>query len=63
MLLRDGRTIPLQTPSDYPEHTDTAMIRQIKEVQEPFVDATIIAPDEYAGPLMELCAVSQSYGA
>ncbi|MFH1538093.1 MAG: translation elongation factor 4 [bacterium] len=40
--------IEIKNPSDYPEG------RQVKRVEEPFVRATVLAPDTYVGAIMEL---------
>ena len=39
----------IDNPTDFPDVNET------KEIREPFVLATIMAPDEYVGPVMELC--------
>ena len=45
----DGETIDVSNPSEMPEQTTVAKVR------EPFVKATISAPNDYVGPVMELC--------
>ena len=45
----DGETIDVSNPSEMPEQT------LIDKVYEPFVKATISAPNDYVGPIMELC--------
>ena len=45
----DGTMISIDNPSDMPPLTT------IKEIQEPFVIASIMTPQEFVGPLMTLC--------
>jgi GTP-binding protein LepA len=45
----DGETVDVSNPSEMPEQT------QVEKVREPFVKATISAPNDYVGPIMELC--------
>ena len=47
--LVDGQEMTLHNPADYPDEV------QIKSVQEPWIKATIIVPDEYLGPILSLC--------
>src|SRR5690606_23056634 len=49
VVMEDGREITVTNPSEYP--TDG----KIAEVHEPIVDATVLAPSEYIGAIMELC--------
>ncbi len=49
IFLTDGTVINLDNPSDMPE------ITTIKDIQEPFVTASIMTPKEYVGSLMTLC--------
>ncbi len=44
----DGEVIEVKKPSDFPTE------EKIKEIQEPFVNATIITPKEYIGDIMNL---------
>jgi len=46
----DGSTIELHNPADWP---DTA---RIDRVEEPWIKATILAPDEHLGAILSLCA-------
>jgi GTP-binding protein LepA len=48
VTLDDGKKIVVTNPSEYPEG-------KIAEVQEPIVKATILAPSEFIGTIMELC--------
>ena len=47
--LTDGSTIYISNPSDMPDPV------RIKEIEEPYVFATIMTPSGYVGPIMELC--------
>lgn len=47
--LTDGSTIEIDNPSNYPE------IGRIDYVEEPYVKAGIIVPNDYVGTVMELC--------
>jgi GTP-binding protein LepA len=48
VTLEDGKHITVTNPSEFPNG-------KIMEVQEPIVKATILAPSEYIGTIMELC--------
>ncbi len=47
--LTDGTSIDLHNPSDYPDVT------KIKSIDEPWIKANIIVPDEYLGAILQLC--------
>jgi GTP-binding protein LepA len=47
--LRDGTQIDLHNPSDLPD------TMQIEEIEEPWIRATILTPDEYLGGILKLC--------
>ncbi len=47
--LTDGSMVKIDNPSLLPE------ISKIDHLEEPFVKATIMAPTEYVGPVMEIC--------
>ena len=47
--LEDGSELTLTNPGEYPN------AGKIAHVYEPIVDATILAPSEYIGTIMELC--------
>ena len=47
--LTDETTIKLHNPSDFPNVT------RIKEIDEPWIKASIIVPDEYLGEVLQLC--------
>ena len=49
LLLMSGEEMTLHNPADYPDQI------QIKSVQEPWIKATIIVPDEYLGAILSLC--------
>ena len=48
VTLDDGKKLVVTNPSEYPNG-------KIAEVQEPIVKATILAPSEFIGTIMELC--------
>ena len=48
VTLEDGKDLVVTNPSEYPEG-------KIFEVKEPIVKATILAPSEFIGTIMELC--------
>ena len=45
----DGTVLDLHNPADMPEPT------QIKAIEEPWIKATIMVPDEYLGSVLSLC--------
>jgi len=47
--LKNGETIDIENPSDFPEPT------KMEEIYEPIIDATILVPQKYLGNLIELC--------
>jgi GTP-binding protein LepA len=49
MRLRDGREIEIHNPVDMPDPM------KIEEIQEPWIRATILTPDEYLGSVLKLC--------
>lgn len=49
VYLFNGDMMKLDNPSKLPDLT------LIKEIQEPYVTASIMTPKEYVGPIMELC--------
>src|SRR3954466_16210870 len=49
MTLRNGKEIELHNPVDMPDVT------QIAEMREPWIEATIMTPDEYLGAVLKLC--------
>lgn len=49
LYMRDGTEIEMHNPSDMPDPT------QIDRIEEPWIDATILVPDEYLGAVLKLC--------
>jgi len=47
--MTDGKTKELHNPADMPEVT------KIKSIEEPWIEATIMTPDEFLGPVLTLC--------
>ena len=47
--MTDGSTMELHNPADMPEVT------RIGSIEEPWIEATIMTPDEYLGPVLTLC--------
>jgi GTP-binding protein LepA len=47
--MTNGKTIELYNPVDMPEVT------KIQNIEEPWIKATILVPDEYLGGLLQLC--------
>jgi GTP-binding protein LepA len=47
--LTNGETLEIDNPSKYPD------AGRIDYVEEPYVKASIIVPNDYVGPIMELC--------
>jgi GTP-binding protein LepA len=47
--LSDGRTIELHNPADMPDPM------KIESIEEPWIRATILTPDEYLGGILKLC--------
>ena len=47
--LRDGSKIELHNPVDLPDQT------LILSIEEPWIEATILVPDEYLGSILKLC--------
>ena len=44
-----GEIMDLQNPSNMPDPT------QIQKIEEPWISATIITPDEYLGSIIKIC--------
>ena len=49
VTLTDGSEMEVHIPSDFPDPG------RIKEIREPMIEASILTPKEYIGPIMELC--------
>ncbi len=47
--MTDGKLLEIDNPSKMPDPS------KIREIDEPFVSASIMAPKDYVGPIMELC--------
>ena len=47
--MTDGTTKELHNPADMPEVT------KINSIEEPWIEATIMTPDEFLGPVLTLC--------
>ena len=47
--LKDKKSLLLHNPSDMPDPV------KIEDIEEPWINATIIVPDEFLGPILELC--------
>lgn len=49
VLLTDGTTLLIDSPSKMPERTI------IKDIKEPYIRTNIFVPSDFIGPIMELC--------
>jgi GTP-binding protein LepA len=49
MVLRDGTTLEMHNPADMPDPT------RIEKIEEPWIRATILTPDDYLGAVLKLC--------
>jgi GTP-binding protein LepA len=49
MILTDGSEIEIHNPVDMPD------LVKIREIHEPWINATIMTPDEYLGSVLKLC--------
>src|SRR3974390_2298396 len=49
MHLTDGTEISIHHPVDMPD------VVKIAEIEEPWIEATILTPDEYLGSVLKLC--------
>lgn len=47
--MTDGSSIDLQNPADFPD------VVKIRSIEEPWIKATILVPDEYLGGILQLC--------
>ena len=54
VALKDGKTIEVDNPSHWPDPV------KIDSVTEPYIKAAILTPEEYVGPVMELCREHRS---
>jgi GTP-binding protein LepA len=49
LVMTDGRTIELHNPADMPD------VVKIAHIEEPWIRATILTPDDYLGGILKLC--------
>ena len=49
LYLTDGTDFTIENPSKMPD------IQKISRIEEPFVKTSIMTPEEYVGPIMEIC--------
>ncbi len=49
MYMNDGTMLEMHNPADMPDVT------RIKHIEEPWIDATILVPDDYLGAVLKLC--------
>jgi GTP-binding protein LepA len=49
LTLTDGKEMEIHNPVDMPD------VVKIREIQEPWIRATILTPDEYLGSVLKLC--------
>ena len=49
MTMNDGTDMELHNPADMPD------VMKIAEIREPWINATILTPDEYLGGILKLC--------
>ncbi|MGB6044294.1 MAG: translation elongation factor 4 [Pirellulales bacterium] len=54
VALKDGRSIDVDNPSYWPDPM------KIDATTEPYIKASILTPEEYVGPVMELCREHRS---
>ncbi|MBN79604.1 MAG: elongation factor 4 [Planctomycetaceae bacterium] len=54
ITLRDGTTLDVDNPSNWPDPTT------VESATEPYIRASILTPEEYVGPVMELCREHRS---
>ena len=47
--MKDGSVVDLHNPTDMPDPV------KVESIEEPWIKATIIVPDEYLGAVLELC--------
>ncbi|GAA6011004.1 hypothetical protein JCM11491_005904 [Sporobolomyces phaffii] len=52
LTYKDGTVKTIDNPADFP---DPGGLLKVAEVQEPMIRATIVAPDEYTGSIINLC--------
>ena len=52
--MKDGSVVDLHNPTDMPDPV------RVETIEEPWIKATIIVPDEYLGAVLELCTTRYS---
>ncbi|EXJ88842.1 translation factor GUF1, mitochondrial [Capronia epimyces CBS 606.96] len=53
VIYKDGKEVVVTNPAEFPDSEETR--RNVAELREPYVLATLTFPDEYLGKVMELC--------
>ena len=54
VLLKDGSVVNVDNPTNWPDPSS------IESTKEPFIKAQILTPEEYVGPVMDLCREHRS---
>ena len=49
VIMNDSSTISLHNPADLPD------VIKIDHIKEPWINATILTPDEFLGPILKIC--------
>ncbi|VAW23446.1 Translation elongation factor LepA, partial [hydrothermal vent metagenome] len=49
VVMNDGSVLELHNPADLPD------VVKIDHIKEPWINATILTPDDYLGPILKLC--------
>lgn len=49
IYMNDGTMVPMHNPADMPDPV------KIDRIEEPWIEATILVPDDYLGPVLKLC--------
>ncbi|MEM0988678.1 MAG: translation elongation factor 4 [Pseudomonadota bacterium] len=49
VFMKDGATIEMHNPADMPD------VMKIERIEEPWIKATILVPDEFLGDVLKLC--------
>jgi len=57
ILHKSGKEEIITNPADFPDSEETR--RNVSELREPYVLATLTFPDEYLGKVMELCEANR----
>lgn len=57
IVYKDGKEVVITSPSEFPE--DEAVRRNVAELREPYVLATLTFPDEYLGKVIEICEANR----